>query len=89
MTFREEWAEGPKDQPEFRPACPKCGKSEDAWFVGVHQGREMFQCLRCGEYYAAPDDDAPRVHTYGRLVLLDCDRCGTNLGGGDCPKCGP
>ncbi len=34
-----------------------------------------------------PDEpDAPKIHTYSRLVRPDCDRCGTNLRG-NCPKC--
>ncbi len=43
--------------------------------------------------YLEPDERTeevvnPVIHTYGRLIRPDCDRCGTNLGGGDCPKCG-
>ncbi len=34
------------------------------------------------------EDRLKGENTYGRLVRPDCPCCGTNLGGGDCPKCG-
>ncbi len=80
MTWREPWADGPEDQPSpaFRPDCPRC-RSNETWFVGVHRGQEMFQCLKCGSYFAPIADPPPaRVVCDGwagvhadRIVLHD------------------
>lgn len=59
MTYQERFAEGPEDQPAIRPACPDCRSSAEAYFVGVHRGREMFRCLKCGKYYAQDGEPVP------------------------------